>query len=128
MIATELGGGGQVSRDALAVGERGLENVLRHLNMIEGDPPVAEPVRAVEIRHPSQHIYAPCAGLFEPAFEPGDAVGEGDLTGTLYSIEEPERPPTDVRFPLAGVAFARGHRGLVARGDLLALLGVDILD
>lgn len=128
MIATELGGGGQVSRDALSIGEQGLENVLRHLGMVDGEPQPAPAPRVVEIRQTAQHVYAPCAGLFEPAFDPGDTVEDSDRVGTLYSIDEPERAPVEVSFPLAGVAFARGHRGLVARGDLLALVGVDIAD
>ena len=50
MIATELGGGGQVSRDVLSIGERGLDNVLRHLHMVDGKPQPAPVPRVVEIR------------------------------------------------------------------------------
>ncbi len=38
MIAAELGGGGTVSPGPLAVAERGVENVLRHLGVLAGAP------------------------------------------------------------------------------------------
>ena len=65
-------------------------------------------------------------GLFEPAFAPGDEVELGAHAGAIHSIHEPERPAGDLRFPASGVVLARGNRGLVKRGEMLAMIAQDV--
>ena len=131
MIAAELGGGGAVSPAPLAVAERGVENALRHLGLLAGAPEPSEPLggetpRRVELRRPEQVLHAPHEGLFEPAFAPGEDVAAGAPAGALYSLTEPERPPTPLRFPTDGLVLARCHRGMVERGEMLAMVAVDV--
>jgi uncharacterized protein len=70
-ITTETGGLGQTDASAIALVERGVSGVLRHLGMRdEGPPPLAEPIwitRSVVLR-------AGATGLFFPGVECGDTV------------------------------------------------------
>jgi predicted deacylase len=126
MAAAELGGGGAVSPAPLAIAERGIENALNHLGLLAGAPEPGEAPRRVELRRPEQVLYAPHEGLFEPAFEPGEDVTAGAPAGALYSLTEPERPPTPLHIPSDGLVLARCHRGLVERGEMLATIVVDV--
>ena len=48
---------------------------------------------------------------------------EGRIVGFIYDLDEIGRTPAEIRFPIDGVAYVRGHRGLVERGELLAIVG-----
>ncbi len=123
-VAAELGGGGQVSPQTLGIGERGITNCLQHLGMLAGSPAApALPIQYVEIQARQQQIHSPASGIFEPVFEPGDHVSAGDRLGWIHDIEEIKNPPRPVSFTCDGIAFIRGHRGLVTRGELLAVVG-----
>jgi len=128
MIAVELGGGGHVSPEMLLLAERGIDNCLKHLDLLDGEVQAHAPARRIEVRDPRQSVYAPHGGLFEPLFGPGDEVAEGARAGYIHSIEEPERGPTAIEFPTPGVVLARCQRGLVERGELLALIASDFPD
>lgn len=123
MIAVELGGGGQVTPEVLTLAENGLENCLRYLNILDEDPKSTCQTTLLEIKDSGQSVFSPHSGLFEPAFSPGDRVDACANAGYIYSIEEPDRPATKVTFSCAGIAVMRCHKGLVERGDLLAMLG-----
>ena len=125
MIAAELGGGGGVSPEALAVAERGIVNILRHLDVLTGKPEPSTPPRRVEFRSQAQYLHAPHGGIFEPRFSPGDNVLGGGDAGALYAIDEPERPPTALSFGIDGLVLSRCQRGLVERGELLAMISID---
>ena len=125
MIAAELGGGGAATPAAVAAADAGIARCLAHLGLIVEASPGAGPSRAVELSSPAQTLHAPRAGLFEPHFEPGEEVAAGALAATLHAIGEPERPPLDLSFPISGVVLARGNRGLVERGEMLALIARD---
>lgn len=127
-IAAELGGGGAVSPEPLAIAERGIANCLRYLGLLAGEPAIDGQPRRVEIRDPNQNLYAPHGGLFEPTFAAGDDAVAGETAGVLYAIEEPERSPTPLRFPTDGLILARSQRGLVERGEMLAMVAKDVID
>ncbi len=123
-VAAELGGGGQIPPRTLEIGERGITNCLQHLGILAGAPAVpAHPIEYVEIQTHQQQIHAPTSGIFEPVFEPGDHVCAGDCVGWIHDIEEIGNPPRPVTFTCEGIAFIRGHRGLVTKGELLAVVG-----
>ena len=126
MIAAELGGGGGVSPADLAVAEQGIINSLRHLGVLPGKPEIATPSRRVEFRSQAQYLYAPHGGLFEPRFAPGEDVLAGANAGALYAVSEPERPPTPLSFDISGLVLSRCQRGLVERGELLAMIATDV--
>lgn len=126
VISAELGGGGQVTPETLKLGERGIRNCLRHLKVLTDEiQPRTEPVTFLKIVDAKQHIYSTHRGLFEPAFSPGDTVSAGDPVGYIHNTDQIELPPARIDFPVNGVAFVRCHRGLVEKGELLALVGIE---
>jgi predicted deacylase len=128
MVAAELGGGGAVSLEPLAIAERGIANCLRYVGLLAGEPQIDGRPRRVELRHPNPYLYAPHGGLFQPTFAAGDEAAAGETAGALYAIDEPERRPTPLRFPTDGLILARSQRGLVERGEMLALIAKDVID
>ncbi len=124
MIAAELGSGGQVTPETLAIGEQGVLNILNHLGVLESssEPREFQP-KYLRIESTDQHIYSPHRGLFEPLFQPGRKILSGDDIGRIHRLDEIEKAPSIVTSLVEGVALARCHRGLVERGELLALIG-----
>jgi len=123
-MAAELGGGGQVSPSTLKIGEDGIRSMLKEIGVLPAANK-AETAHSVyiEISQRRLQVPSPRYGLFEPMFEPGDAVREGDCIGFVHNIEEIDQDPIEVKFPISGIAFVRAHRGIVQRGDLLAIVG-----
>ncbi len=124
MVATELGGGGTLTPQALQVGIDGIRRVMIHLGMLSGPVVTPQLPPAVEA-YDKAAVYAPTAGVFEPQFQPGQTVTAGTPAGRLYPLPDLERPPIDLMFPDGGIVIARVHRGLVERGEKLAFVGRD---
>ncbi|MCS6780812.1 MAG: succinylglutamate desuccinylase/aspartoacylase family protein [Geminicoccaceae bacterium] len=124
-LGTELGGAGTVTPTTLAVARRGVLGFLAHLGLLD-DVPAPGPTRIVEVR-PEHYVYAPRAGLFEPAAMPGEEVAAGAVAGWLFDPDEPERAPLEVRFEAAGLVLCRRPIPLVERGDCLYHLGADLV-
>ena len=120
MIAAELGGGGWLSREALAVAEAGVWAVLRHASLLpahEGDSDRrTQPVRIPDRRH---FLMCPKNGLFEPAVWLGTRVNAGDLAGWVHDAEDLTTAPVPVHFGAAGIVIARRLPALAQRGDTL---------
>jgi N2-acetyl-L-2,4-diaminobutanoate deacetylase len=118
-VGTELGGGGRVSIDALAICRHGVRNVLAHLGVI--DP------KHLSIEHPDQpmlelkgtsaYVYADCEGIFEPFHPLGSTVSAGDPAGQIHTVWEPAQPPKRVYYECAGIVFARRQPGRVKPGN-----------
>lgn len=123
-LGTELGGAGTVTPTTLAVARRGVLGFLAHLGVLE-EAPAPQPTRLVEVRA-EHYVWAPRAGLFEPAVMPGEEVQEGELAGFLYDLDELERAPLELRFPSTGLVLCRRPIPLVERGDCLFHLGADM--
>jgi predicted deacylase len=97
-ITTETGAVGSTDESFIALAERGIWNLLRHLDMLAGEPQRAPAVVWLE---EGEVVRSPVAGLFEPAVEPGYFVEEGGLLGTLVDFfGDPVQPVTA---PFAGV-------------------------
>ncbi len=126
MIAAELGGGGGVDPAITDAAETGLRNLLHHLGILPGAPdPVAE-ARVVEIASPHDSLYAPATGIYDRMLHAGQLVEAGQPAGLFHYVTEPERPPARLAAPHAGLVLAHTQRGLVTRGELLALIVRDV--
>ena len=123
-LATELGGGGTVSLDALEVGEAGTRRWLAHVGLLkpEGAPPAA-PTRFLRTRDRNDFVVAPVDGLFEPRVRLGDKVKARDLAGIVHPVDDPEREGVEVRFSAAGVVVCRRVPARALRGDYLFHVG-----
>jgi predicted deacylase len=126
MIATELGGGGGVDPAITNATHTGLLGCLGHLGIISNAPTGEPNPRRVEIASPDHSIYAPANGLFDRAISAGADVRAGDIAGYFHYIGEPERPSIGVNFSHDGFVLAHTCRGLVRRGEMLALVASDI--
>ncbi|MEM9197460.1 MAG: succinylglutamate desuccinylase/aspartoacylase family protein [Pseudomonadota bacterium] len=124
-IAAELGGGGALGIDALAMAEAGLRGALAHLGVLSGDglPPAA---RAVELAKPAQSVCAPMGGYWAPEVAAGSDVGAGARLGRLLDPLRMEAAPHPVHAPCDGLLLAETRRGLVTPGDFLGLVASDV--
>jgi predicted deacylase len=123
-VGTELGGAGTVTRTTLGVARRGVQNLLYHFGLMEGEPE-GEPSRLTEVSGAEYYVHAPCRGLFEPAFELGDTVEAGQRAGLIHFMDDPARAPREVHFQAGGLAICRRPILQVELGDCLGHLATD---
>jgi predicted deacylase len=120
MIAAELGGGGTCDPAMTDFTEAALLRCLRHLRIIAGsndaEIPSAEPITL------SETFVSPTTGLLDRNFGIGDRVEIGQSAGWLHFVNEPERPSLQLVFASSGTILAHSNRGMVERGDMIALL------
>jgi predicted deacylase len=126
-LGTELGGWGRVSVEGVRVGERGLRNILRHFNVIQGELEIGEKYGTTSTRHMMVrglrgYAFAPSGGLFEPRHLAGAHVHEDELAGYLHFVEDVERPSTELRYGASGVLWMAAGPGRVQRGDVVAVV------
>ncbi|WP_210484714.1 succinylglutamate desuccinylase/aspartoacylase family protein [Microvirga antarctica] len=126
-VGTELGGWGRVHVEGVRIGKRGLNNVLKHLGVLNGQPDTAQrdgsPVtRHMMVRDPACYLFAPAVGVFEPRHLAGDAVEEGEVAGYLHFVEDVDRDPIEMRYRRAGVLWMASGPGRVQRGDVVAVV------
>ena len=126
MIAAELGGRGTVTPAILDLARRGLRSCLAHLGHIEAPVIRADAPTRVEIGAPEHKLYCPVEGLYEPLFEAGARVAERDLLGRVYALDDPARPPAEIRAPITGQLLAVSARGYVKQGDFAGLVATEL--
>ena len=70
-LGTELGGSGHVTRGALRIAERGVNNLLVHLGILPQTDHIAPdgPTRILEVGGGDYFVYTPEPGVFEPLVE-----------------------------------------------------------
>jgi predicted deacylase len=125
-LGGEFGGGGSLNRAGLAFLEEGLLRHLRFMGILPGGPPEPRPTRMFEVPDQACFVYAPDAGVFEPATAIGDTVRKGDLCGRVHYVDDPARPPTPCFFKRDGVVVCQRHPARCERGDCLAHLGIEV--
>jgi predicted deacylase len=127
-VGTELGGSGTVTPQALAIAERGVRRVLKHLGstpaMVVTQEP--QPSRLMELGGSDYYVYSPDEGLWEPLVELGDEVQSGQAAALVHFPETPWREPQTAHFQHAGTVLCKRIPGRVERGDCLFHLGTDL--
>ncbi len=129
-IFTELGGGGTVTPQTVAIAERGIINVLRHFGIYHGEPMDFEkeevpPTRMMATPDGKSYTISDETGLFEMVVNLGDSVEEGQLLGRIHSIEKTEIPPSLYFAHRSGELIGRHYPGLARPGDCLAVIAID---
>ncbi len=120
-FASELGGGGGITLDALRSAEHGLARLLYDLGAlhepITNQPPA--PIRLVRRLPNHQYVYAMATGVFEPCVTLGDEVQQGQPAGAIHFPEEPWREPWMATFRESGTVHAIRSHARTEIGDML---------
>jgi len=118
-IIAEAGGCGLVTEDAVAAHVRGLDGVLRHLDMCPGETAAGRPKPA----YLNGFIWprTPSAGWWQPAVRVGDPVSAGQVLGRVSTLDggavlETFTAPAD-----GVVLFVTSSPAVAADGLLLGL-------
>ena len=123
MIATELGGGGGVDPRITNMAEVGIFNVLRHLMIYKSpDSQTQLKFEKIEISNPNASIHSPAFGLFDRFVNAGDIIAKGQTAGWFHYITEPKRASIELKFNDSGIILAHSNRGVVKKGEMLALV------
>lgn len=126
MIAAELGGGGNITPGIVDMTETGLLRCMSHLGLLNKTVPPLAPPQLVEVTSAFDSLYAPANGLFDRQVSAGREVKAGEVAGHLRFPDDPARTALDLSFPNSGFVLAHGNRGMVRRGDLLALVAQNV--
>lgn len=120
-IIAEAGGRGLVERESVDAHVRGLDRVLARLGMADDPAADADPDRPPAYLRRFLWLRCEDEGWWEPAVRPGEAVTEGQLLGTVSSIDG-ARVLQTITAPAAGVPlFVTSSPAVAAAGLLLGL-------
>ena len=127
-LGTELGGSGHVTRAAVRIAERGVNNLLVHLGILPDDARIAldGPQRFLEVGGSEYYTYAPDNGLYEPLVDLGDMIRAGQPAARIHFPETPWAEPVTAHFARDGFVLCKRIPGRTMRGDCLFHLGTDI--
>jgi N-alpha-acetyl-L-2,4-diaminobutyrate deacetylase len=123
-LFTELGGGGAASAETVRAAERGIRNLLRHFELVEGAPEPSE-TRLMHSPDSSYFVVSEDRGLFEILLDLGAEVEAGQPIAQIHDVEKPARPPAVYRAERSGLLIGRRWPGLTAPGDCLAVIATD---
>jgi predicted deacylase len=131
VITTELGGGGRVPAPVHQLAWSGLNNVLRHVGVLEGEVLTRAslglpPAVILDGRNPDTIVVSPEDGMFEAMLEPGDPVTAGEPVGRLWFIDRPDRPPELLLSPLDGFVVVTKAIPITEQGDCVFVIGQPI--
>ena len=125
-MGTELGGGGLVTPQSLAVIDAGLRRVLAHVGLLQGPVPAPSPTRLTEIGGDDYYVYASDGGLFEPLVDLGAEVKAGQPAARIHFHHTPWREPDVLAFKRDGLVLCKRVPARCERGDCLFHLATDI--
>ncbi|OGV96898.1 hypothetical protein A2W24_03780 [Microgenomates group bacterium RBG_16_45_19] len=83
-LVIELGESGRIEERWVEMGVLGVENVLKHLGMIKGEP--EELPKEYVISDKWVQVYSPYGGLYFPMIELGSKVSKGETVAKIYNL------------------------------------------
>lgn len=116
-MTTEAGQLGSSDPHWVDINVRGAFNLMRHLEMLDGDVLPAEPVVWLK---DYQVVTSPEAGVFRPAVKDGYAIAEGGVLGHLLDFFG--APVATIRSPFAGIVNYVVATPPVRAGEPLAMV------
>ena len=126
-VSTELGGSNMSAR-VHRLARRGLANVLRHAQVLEGEIETRASLGlpdavVLDARSPNDYVHAPESGICELLADPGDSVQPAQPIALLHRLERPEHGPEPVVAPNGGTVLCVRALPHVTQGDVLAVTG-----
>lgn len=114
----------RISPEAVEVGVRGMLNVMKYLDMIDGEIEPQEGVQILDGRLTRVEIMASAGGLVKQYKTAGDPVRSGEILGHIVDVYGDEVEP--VVSPVEGwlLAFPLLNNQAVGTGDILAFFAL----
>lgn len=122
-VTTELGGGGTARAATVTIARRGVQNLLRHAGILDGEPQATE-TRWLDMPSADCFTFAEEAGILEPLVDLGGPVQAGAAVARIHPLGRTGVPPAEVRARMDGLLVARHFPGLVQPGDCVAVVAV----
>ncbi|HEX7736588.1 MAG TPA: succinylglutamate desuccinylase/aspartoacylase family protein [Ktedonobacteraceae bacterium] len=85
-ITPELGGTNRIEPANVALGARGITNVMKHLGMLEGQIVLPEHRQITLHGSHLDHVMATKGGFWIPQIAVGNQIHKGDVLGHIYSL------------------------------------------
>jgi len=124
-VSTELGGGGSSTATTAKIAKRGVRNFLIHAGILAGELEVG-PTRNLDMPDDRCYTFSESTGLIEYTVELGDTVRDGDVIAYVYDIQRTGTEPTPYYAKRDGIFTGRHFPGLIAMGDVVAMLSVEV--
>ena len=118
-VIPEVGGIGQLRREAVETHLRGLRRVLQHLGMLPGTP---EPLPAPTLTRDFVWVRADQGGFFRKAVAAGDTLKAGDPLGEMVDLWG--EPIATIASPVGGVVLFVTTSPAIGDNGLLVGIGV----
>lgn len=127
-LCAELGGAGRLSPTTLRHAEVGVDNLLKHFGLVEGEIETCAarglaPMQIMDVPDPENYHSVLVPGIYESFLEIGDPVTVGQPLGQVHALQYPDRAPVPVVARRAGLLLGRRGPGFVEVGDTVALIG-----
>jgi predicted deacylase len=131
VVTTELFGGGRIPVAVQRLAWNGLNNVLRHVGVLQGEAQTRAslglpPAVIIDGRDPGNIVVSPEDGMFEVMLEPGDPVAAGQPVGRLWFMDKPARPPELLCSPVDGIVVVTRAIPITEQGDCVFVVGTPI--
>ncbi|MBY5982838.1 N(2)-acetyl-L-2,4-diaminobutanoate deacetylase DoeB [Halomonas sp. DP5Y7-2] len=121
-IATELGGGGTSTPESLAITERGIDNILIHFGLKQGEVAMPETQVYLDMPDASCYVQSEHTGLLELTHALGDSVQRGDVIARVYDMTRSGAKPIEYQAERDGILAARRFPAQVNMGDTIAVI------
>lgn len=119
-ISAELGGGGTSVTEVVEVGINSVRNLLAYLGVLKHR----------QVRQNREHIYldmisgyahvmANRDGIYRTFIDVGDRVEKGQLMALLYSLDDVETDPVELKAPITGIVVTRRALSRASRGEYI---------
>ena len=130
-VGGEFGHGESTSVQGVRHAYEGIQNVLRHYGLLDGeikriDETRASPPRLITAAELKDYIPSPSDGIWEPAVPIGGEVRQGELIGRIHQFDDHVSSPHEVIAHKEGVVIAMYSAALCRKGATLYVIGEEI--
>lgn len=124
-LCAEIGGAGRLTPGTVRIAEQGVQNILKHFKIIEGELPASK-TRLMEIPESDYYSYAKSSGIYESFYPLGSNIESGQPVGQILYPADPARDPELIITRRAGLLVGTRGPGFVENGDCVAVIAKDL--